>query len=239
MELLSSHIANQRRAKVLAHVRGDVLELGCGTGRLYRECRGAVGRYVGIDVSKHAVEEAQRIFPDAQFLRRDIDRETLGFENEFDIVLMVALIEHVFNQGFVLQQSFRALRPGGSVVLTTPTPFGNDIVHRIGARIGLFHSGAMDDHIVIYNKPTINASSSAATSSPSCRSPAARQPPRLFSGGILRKRGQRRMPLTPQSIWWSRSGSNRRPRECHSLILLFHDVSHGTIPSAGNAINHL
>lgn len=152
MELLSSHIANQRRAKVLAHVRGDVLELGCGTGRLYRECRGAVGRYVGIDVSKHAVEEAQRTFPDAQFLRRDIDRETLGFENEFDIVLMVALIEHVFNQGFVLQQSFRALRPGGSVVLTTPTPFGNDIVHRIGARIGLFHSGAMDDHIVIYNK---------------------------------------------------------------------------------------
>jgi SAM-dependent methyltransferase len=152
MQLLSSHIAKQRRAKVLSHVRGDVLELGCGTGGLYGECRETVGRYVGIDVSKGSVAKAQQTFPDAEFLWRNIDREELGFENEFDSILMVALIEHVFNQGFLLDQCFRALRPGGRVILTTPTPFGNDIVHRIGARIGLFHSGAMDDHIVIYNK---------------------------------------------------------------------------------------
>ncbi len=38
------------------------------------------------------------------------------------------------------------------LLVTTPTPFGNDIVHRLGAAIGLFAKAAADDHIVIYNR---------------------------------------------------------------------------------------
>lgn len=98
------------------------------------------------------MEEARRSFPEAAFLQRDIDHEGLGFESEADTILMIALIEHVFKQGFLLEQYFRAPKPGGWVILATATPSGKDIVHRIGPRIGLFHAVAMDDHIVIYNK---------------------------------------------------------------------------------------
>lgn len=111
MELLSNFIAKQRRAKVLTHVRGDVLELGCGAGRLYALCRERLDRYVGIDVSEQVLARAAENFPGIEFLRRDIDTEELGFENAFDSILMVALIEHIFNQGFLLGQCFRALRP--------------------------------------------------------------------------------------------------------------------------------
>lgn len=64
---------------------------------------------------------------------------------------MIALIEHLFNQQHVMSQVVDALNPDGVVVMTTPTPFGNDIVHRLGGRFGLFAKAAVDDHIVIYN----------------------------------------------------------------------------------------
>lgn len=64
---------------------------------------------------------------------------------------MVALIEHLFNQQHVMSEVANALKPGGIIVMTTPTPFGNDVVHRLGASIGLFAKAAVDDHIVIYN----------------------------------------------------------------------------------------
>ncbi|MEX0922810.1 MAG: class I SAM-dependent methyltransferase [Rhodovibrionaceae bacterium] len=152
MPLLSKSIARTRQSKALGLVRGDVLELGCADGRLYGLCRERIGRYVGVDYSETALARARERYPEANFLKRNIEHEELGFEAEFDSILMVALIEHIFNQGFLLGQCARALRPGGRIVLTTPTPFGNDVVHRIGAPLGLFHRSAMDDHIVIYNK---------------------------------------------------------------------------------------
>jgi 2-polyprenyl-3-methyl-5-hydroxy-6-metoxy-1,4-benzoquinol methylase len=64
---------------------------------------------------------------------------------------MIALIEHLFNQQHVMSEVANVLKPDGVVVVTTPTPFGNDIVHRLGAKAGLFAKSAVDDHIVIYN----------------------------------------------------------------------------------------
>ena len=152
MPLLSKWLTKTRQARILGQVRGDVLELGCGNGTFYGLCRERIGNYVGVDYSEKVIAEASARFPEARFLKRNLESDELGFEAEFDCVLMIALIEHIFNQGFLLQQCARALRPGGAILLTTPTPFGNDVVHRIGAELGLFHKSAMDDHIVIYNK---------------------------------------------------------------------------------------
>ena len=152
MPLLSGFITKSRYRHALKHVRGDVLELGCGAGDLVGFHSQKLGRYVGVDISEGGIALAKKRFPTAEFITRDIESEELGFEEAFDSILMVAFIEHIFNQGFLLDQCFRALRPEGSLIITTPTSFGNDIVHRIGVSLGLFHKSAMDDHIVIYNK---------------------------------------------------------------------------------------
>ena len=44
------------------------------------------------------------------------------------------------------------MKPGGRLVITTPTNFGNDVVHRAGSLIGLFSKVARDDHISIFNR---------------------------------------------------------------------------------------
>lgn len=156
MSLLSPYLTRSRMARILPHVRGDVLDIGCQHGQLRAQAAGRTGRYVGIDLSEPALEEARRAHPDCDFWKLNIDDEPLGFDPSFDTIVLSALIEHVFNLKHLGRGLARALRLGGRVVLTTPTPFGNDVVHRWGARFGLFAPSAADDHIVIFNRKRLD-----------------------------------------------------------------------------------
>ena len=151
MPLLSAYLSRARYARILPHVRGDVLDIGCQQGQLRDHAAGRINRYVGIDLSESDIEQARRAHPDCEFKALNLDDEPLGYDAAFDTIVMCAVIEHIFNLKHLGQGLARALRPGGRVVLTTPTPFGNDIVHRLGAKLGLFSQVAADDHIAIFN----------------------------------------------------------------------------------------
>jgi SAM-dependent methyltransferase len=139
------------------YIRGDVLEIGCHDAATLERHKERLGRYVGTDIDESALARARAKFPGREFLLNDIDVADLDFHEEFDLVLMVALIEHIMNQRHLLEQCNKALRPGGRMVITTPTPFGNDIVHRLGARLGLFARTVADHHVVIYSRRRLQA----------------------------------------------------------------------------------
>ena len=133
-------------------IRGDVLDIGCQYGKFREMARAQIGRYVGIDNDSDQLNRARELHSDCQFILCDVDEALPEFDQEFDTIVMCAVIEHLFNQKRVMQSLAQALRPGGRILITTPTPFGNDIVHRLGSAIGVFSSVAQDDHIVIYNR---------------------------------------------------------------------------------------
>jgi len=155
--LLGASIRATRTRMVEPYIRGDVLEIGCNDAATLVRHQERLGRYVGTDIDPEALDRARARFPGRQFVLNDIDVEPLGFKAEFDVVLMVALIEHILNQRQLLEQCHDALRPGGRLVITTPTPFGNDIVHRIGAKLGLFARTVADHHVVIYSRRRLQA----------------------------------------------------------------------------------
>lgn len=152
MGLLSNVIKRQRMRMVAPYVHGDVLDVGCGPALVLEACRDRVASYTGIEHTDARVAALRRRFPDHTFLRSDLDADTLAPGRQFDVILLVAVIEHVYNQKHLLQQLVPLLTPEGRLVITTPTPFGNDVVHRIGAALGLFSKDAAHDHVVIYNK---------------------------------------------------------------------------------------
>jgi SAM-dependent methyltransferase len=156
MAILSRFMAGQRYAVAAPYVKGKVLELGCDAARVLERYRAGITAYVGVERLALKVEQLCKQYPQASFVRCDLDREQLTAAGPFDCVLMIALIEHLFNQQFVMSQVVQKLKPGGLVVITTPTPFGNDVVHRWGAKLGLFAKSAVDDHIVIYNRHRFN-----------------------------------------------------------------------------------
>lgn len=142
---------------VAPYIRGDVLEIGCHDAATLRTPNPALRRYVGTDIDEVALARARERYPEREFICRNIEYDDLGFREEFDNVLLVALIEHILNQRHLLEQCHRALRKGGALVVTTPTPWGNDIVHRAGAKLGLFHKSVADHHVVIYDKRRLQA----------------------------------------------------------------------------------
>ena len=122
----SSSAQHSWARELLAKLRlqGDesVLDIGCGDGKVTAEIAALVpsGRVVGIDNSPEMVRFAAGSFrgesvPNLRFLLRDA-RE-LDFDEEFDVVFSNATLHWVIDHGPVLRGIWRALKPGGRLLL--------------------------------------------------------------------------------------------------------------------------
>jgi SAM-dependent methyltransferase len=72
-----------------------VVDVGCGAGdnaALLRDGR-SVDRLVGLDISEVALSQARTRDPDGEYVRGDIQTETL--EDRFDLVVSALLVEHL------------------------------------------------------------------------------------------------------------------------------------------------
>ena len=106
-----------RIAAVLPHLRGRVLDVGCGTNDLLKTYRQAGGQpraadSVGVDVFD---------WPGADLLVGDSADLPYG-DGSFDTVAIVAALNHIPNRAAVLRECRRLLRPGGRAVLTMLPP---------------------------------------------------------------------------------------------------------------------
>lgn len=134
------------------HLKGAVLDVGCGPGKLLDYYDYLEPHYVGIDSNISRLEEASLKHPRATFKCVDID-ERLPFPDcTFDTVILSAVLEHVLNLGQLLKDLSRVLKPSGGIVGTSPTTFGNDIVHRTLSQFSLLSREAAADHIAVFNR---------------------------------------------------------------------------------------
>jgi len=153
----SGRLRTSRYAKVLPHLRGNLLEIGCGTSPLVHEFSASYTSYTGCDLDAELIERLSTRYPEATYEVVDLDRQDLPRDwVAFDTILATAVIEHLFNLEMVMRRLADRLADGGRILLTTPTPFGNDIVLPITARVGLTSADAFADHINILNKRRMN-----------------------------------------------------------------------------------
>jgi 2-polyprenyl-6-hydroxyphenyl methylase/3-demethylubiquinone-9 3-methyltransferase len=111
-----------RRAFLLAHIgRGEtVLDLGCGAGEFSAELVTAGATPIAVDVAAEALRRARSLVPglDARLWRSG---EPLPVDdNAVDVVWAGEVIEHVVDVAPWLSEVRRVLRPGGTLLLTTP-----------------------------------------------------------------------------------------------------------------------
>lgn len=98
---------------------GKLLEVGCGNGRFLREAAAAGWQPLGIDFDPHAIAAAQTI-PGVQASVGDLLSMNLA-EGSFDAVVMNNVIEHLPTPASVFAECQRILRPGGRLVMMTPS----------------------------------------------------------------------------------------------------------------------
>lgn len=103
--------------------RGKLIDIGCGLGHILARLEGNFETY-GIDVNPWAIERAKTISLKSQFFC--IPAEEIGRfkENDFEVVIMRHLIEHVKDPALVIGEASRLLKKGGFIILATPNPEG-------------------------------------------------------------------------------------------------------------------
>jgi 2-polyprenyl-6-hydroxyphenyl methylase/3-demethylubiquinone-9 3-methyltransferase len=98
-----------------------VLDLGCGNGALTSMLAQPGWRVTGIDSSHSGIRIAREIYPQFQFLERDVTGPLDGLDpGSFDAVFCIEVIEHVPAPRQLARNAYRLLRPGGLAVFTTP-----------------------------------------------------------------------------------------------------------------------
>jgi len=95
----------------------NVLDLGCGDGRLTAKIRKLTkGRVVGVDVSEKMIEKAKK-FNGIEFIVKAA--EELDFENEFDVIFCNSSFQW-FDPHKSLEKCYRALKHGGRIGIQAP-----------------------------------------------------------------------------------------------------------------------
>jgi SAM-dependent methyltransferase len=138
--LLSPFLRRRRFVMAIPHLRGRVLDVGCGAGHL--AARLAPSDYVGQDVDEESLEIARSMYPMHRFGLQLPKRE-----EKFDTIIALAVIEHVPNpRAFLAQLAERLVdAPESRIICTTPHP-ALDWIHDVGAKVGLFSAHASDEH---------------------------------------------------------------------------------------------
>ncbi|MBC5826075.1 MAG: methyltransferase domain-containing protein [Candidatus Eremiobacteraeota bacterium] len=114
----------ERATRILEVIRSTgirspkICDLGSGPG-WFTAVLGVFGPTVGVDLSDVATKQAAARYPLAHFACADI----LSWrppKNKFDIIVSQEVVEHLSDHERHISMAYEMLRPGGSLILTTP-----------------------------------------------------------------------------------------------------------------------
>lgn len=97
----------------------NVLDLGCGNGRLAELINKSKARYLGMDVSSELIALAQHQYPQNQFRVSSIMNIDAP-DDTFDLVFLIASFHHIPSQHYriqALEEITRVTAPGGRIIM--------------------------------------------------------------------------------------------------------------------------
>ncbi|MEA2155284.1 MAG: hypothetical protein QOE11_1424 [Solirubrobacteraceae bacterium] len=149
-----------RRAFLVANVsRGEtVLDIGCGAGEFSAELLARGAAPIAVDVVAEALRRARERVPglDARLWR---DGEPLPVADaSADVAWAGEVIEHVADVAPWLSEVRRVLRPGGTLLLTTPDHGpATMLALALSPRRFAAHFEPRSDHLRFYSRRTLRA----------------------------------------------------------------------------------
>jgi 2-polyprenyl-3-methyl-5-hydroxy-6-metoxy-1,4-benzoquinol methylase len=103
---------------LLEHAPKSLLEIGCGNGNFLRKVNHAVDNVQGIEINMDAIEKCK-----AADIRVS-STPLIEVKEEFDMVVLFEVLEHLDNFKETLDQMIRITKKGGMLIIAVPNPEG-------------------------------------------------------------------------------------------------------------------
>lgn len=97
----------------------DVLEAGCGEGYGAQLLSNHAKSLHALDYDDYATGHVRAAYPGVSVLRANLVQLPYA-DDSFDVVASLQTIEHLWNQEAFVAECLRVLRPGGTIVISTP-----------------------------------------------------------------------------------------------------------------------
>ena len=107
-------------AEAASHVKGDLLDIGCGEGRGLTYLRDNVSSYTGIDKIQEVLDTLSEKYPGDSFLQKNIPPFAGLESNTYDTAVSFQVIEHIQEDEHFVQEIHRVLKEDGLAILSTP-----------------------------------------------------------------------------------------------------------------------
>lgn len=116
-----------------------IIDVGCGNGTLTDKLAHMGYNVVGVDPSKTGIALARGAFPSCQFFERSAYDDLASEFGQFDAVVSLEVIEHCYAPRDFARNVHGLLRPGGTVLISTP-------FHGYWKNLALALAGKFDAH---------------------------------------------------------------------------------------------
>ncbi len=116
-----------------------VLDIGCGNGWFTNQIASQGIEITGIDASESGIENCRKLMPKGRFSVASVYEPDILEGEQFDAVVSIEVIEHLFYPGKLVELARAKLKPGGRFILTTP-------YHGYLKNLSISLSGKWDPH---------------------------------------------------------------------------------------------
>lgn len=102
--------------------RARILDIGCGNGYVAAQLAALGHCVIAVDASADGIEIARTAYPAVSFAVGSVYDDKLSdiVGDGVDCIVSLEVVEHLFYPAKLFAQSYRLLKPGGYLILSTP-----------------------------------------------------------------------------------------------------------------------
>jgi SAM-dependent methyltransferase len=137
-----------------------IADLGCGPHAPFYDFLQKnninIKEYVGVDPLIQIKPTDKEGGDDEKILKMSVGKKISLKPNTFDYVVGFAFIEHIDYPKKIINEAIRILKPGGKLILTTPTPRAKKLLEFLAYKLKLLSRREIEEHKHYFTKVEIS-----------------------------------------------------------------------------------